>query len=244
MMGRTHAWTGAAAGAGLALALDLGPIPTLAAVAVCAGSALLPDTDHPDSTAAHCAGPISQLFASLVCFMAGGHRRGTHSLVGDGIFAGIVAYGMFSRQGALAALHAHFGPKHTPLGGSPLAWAGLFGTLVLAWILVVVYAGLVRVVIGYPPGWVDDLIPIPLAFLTLWQGGKLEWLPVAVFIGCLIHQVGDMLTPEGCPMLWPFTEHRFSVDLFTTNRWPEHLIVFPLTVFATGWLLATHAGLI
>src|SRR5690348_3710651 len=155
MMGRTHAWTGAAAGAAIAWGMNLGPIPTVVAVAVCAGSALLPDLDHPDSTAARCAGPISQLFAALVCWLAGGHRRGTHSLVGDAIFAGVVVYGMWSRQGALQALHAHLGPKHTPLGGSPLVWAGLVGTAVLAWILVVVYAGLVRVIVGYPPGWVD-----------------------------------------------------------------------------------------
>lgn len=89
MMGRTHALSGAVAGAGVAAwAYEPRPVIALAAV-VTAGAALLPDSDHPDGSVARTCGPLTQGFAWLVGKVSGGHRHLTHSLLGCATFTAI-----------------------------------------------------------------------------------------------------------------------------------------------------------
>src|SRR5699024_7224958 len=33
---------------------------------------------------------------------------------------------------------------------------------------------------------------------------QLWWLPLSVGMGCAIHILGDVLTAQGCPLLWPW----------------------------------------
>jgi membrane-bound metal-dependent hydrolase YbcI (DUF457 family) len=84
MMGKNHVNLGAllclAGGTGL-------PPQDLALLAVLgAGYSVLNDIDHPDSGVSRCLGPLTRATAWLVGKASGGHRNGTHSLVGAAVF--------------------------------------------------------------------------------------------------------------------------------------------------------------
>ena len=82
-MGRTHAASGSLAFAAAAPLLPtLGVQLSAVGVVAASGAALLPDLDHPGSTAARALGPATGALARLVAAASGGHRQGTHSLVG------------------------------------------------------------------------------------------------------------------------------------------------------------------
>jgi membrane-bound metal-dependent hydrolase YbcI (DUF457 family) len=50
-------------------------------------------------------------------------------------------------------------------------------------------------------------------------------IALAFAVGVAAHIVGDCLTPEGCPILWPLG-YRFSLHLFTTGtRWETLFVV-------------------
>src|SRR4051812_31579494 len=90
-MGRTHAVSGGlafAASAPLlpAVGVHLGAVGLLFGVVAAAGAALLPDLDHLGSSVARALGPVSSALARVVAVASGGHRQGTHSLVGVAVF--------------------------------------------------------------------------------------------------------------------------------------------------------------
>lgn len=95
-MGRTHALTGAmmfglaAPAVGTLTHLRAGEL--LLGSAVCAGAAVLPDIDHPGAGVSRTFGPITRGFSTLVQWLSGGHRHGTHSYAGSGVVA-LVAFG-------------------------------------------------------------------------------------------------------------------------------------------------------
>lgn len=67
MMGRTHAATGAAAGALIAPHIDASGVAMTALVAVSTGGyALLADLDHPNATASRLLGPITWLLSKML----------------------------------------------------------------------------------------------------------------------------------------------------------------------------------
>jgi membrane-bound metal-dependent hydrolase YbcI (DUF457 family) len=55
-----------------------------------------------------------------------------------------------------------------------------------------------------------------------WLPGPWPWLPLAVTAGCWLHLAGDLLTPRGCPLLWPLP-WRLEVPLIDidTSSWRE-----------------------
>jgi membrane-bound metal-dependent hydrolase YbcI (DUF457 family) len=199
-MGRSHALSGlvgwiAATTACTELArhvdqLDWLPTPGLytivAGAAISAGTALLPDIDHPTATAAKVLGPLTGRIAKLVARLGAwshratrtrydghdedGHRTITHT----GLFAvlarltvagGVWLGGPFAAAGALRALlPARVRPLHL------LAALGIAG--------VATVAGLTT-----GSGWM--------------------WLAVPATFGVVAHLLGDAITVEGCPLLWP-----------------------------------------
>lgn len=62
--------------------LDVGPIGVVTGAFMCAGAALLPDADHPNATIAHSLPPVSTVIVNGVGKVSGGHRHGTHSVLG------------------------------------------------------------------------------------------------------------------------------------------------------------------
>lgn len=96
-MGKTHALSGLAAGVAtlpaVIAALHPGPAGIALYLVGCTGAALLPDIDHPDASVSRSFGVCTQVFAWAVAHMAGGHRHGTHSYYGAGVFTLIAATG-------------------------------------------------------------------------------------------------------------------------------------------------------
>ena len=92
MLGRDHALSGSGSlvSRSLApLAVHLTGTQLAAGTVLTAGAALLPDFDEPGSTIARSAGFLTRGFAHAVRFAARGHRKGTHSLLGLGVFAAL-----------------------------------------------------------------------------------------------------------------------------------------------------------
>jgi membrane-bound metal-dependent hydrolase YbcI (DUF457 family) len=217
-MGRTHATSGALAflavlpllsQAGLSLTPLTLPVAALAA----AGAATLPDLDHPQATVSRSFGPVTVGLARRVSWCTGGHRGGTHSLVAvaalSGGAAGLDLTGALPRGLACAFLFA-------------LATAAvqlrLARPLLHTTICVAAAIGLVTLSAQHPvtPGV----------------------LPCAVGVGSAAHLVGDMLTAEGVPLLWPVSRRRFRIASLKTGGTIEQLLVGPglaLSALVLGW---------
>lgn len=157
-----------------------------------AGAALLCDIDHHNGTIAHSLpsiGPIPSPTAILCRFVgkiSGGHRHGTHSILG------IIAFTVLAFLAGLVNI---------PIKGHDVAiGSGIFALFLTAFTLKVFKVGksddwLLR--------WVGSL---GFAGLITWFFPS-EWtiLPVVVALGCLAHILGDMLTVGGVPWLYPWT---------------------------------------
>lgn len=203
MMGRTHALTGTGAGLGISLYLAHLPlVPTVFGTLICTGSALLPDMDHPRATAANTFGPLTRTMSWAVRTVSGGHRRGTHSLLGIMALGGVMLAGVEYRHTVPAQV-------------------------ALSVVLILALASLVRLL--KIPGIIDDLLPIPVVVgLVSFTNVSLVVVPWAVMLGCLTHALGDYLTLEGCPWLWPLSQKNFKLALFKTNGITERYVILPL----------------
>ncbi|MGO2933160.1 MAG: metal-dependent hydrolase [Microbacterium sp.] len=244
-MGASHALTGAAAWIAVtsttvpALGLmPLGSAEVLIGSVVCAGAALLPDADHPSSTVAY-AFPGGRVVTGALGALAGGHRKGMHSLLAV-LGIALAVYGLRFltitpegwdrplRLGAavVVAVCVAFGVKTL----------GFASSWLIAWI-----AGLASgAALGY-------LLPTVLV-----------WLPLCVAVGYLVHLIGDTLTVGGVPWLWPFMPtppERFSKHpvwgslwlsyggfalpiLGTTGSWREQLAMLAVVAY-TVWGAST-----
>lgn len=226
MMGTTHASSGVVAYlAVLPVLPGVHPPATVAlGVIAAAGAAMLPDLDHPKATVANCYGPPTRILASGIETISEGHRNGTHSLLGIGAFTaatvGLQQVGGWWLVGWLVLL---LGVGVTALGLAPTKQP-------------FAYLGLVAVGVLFLTG------------STGWANMPTDTVPHAVAIGCAAHIVGDMLTPEGCPLLWlpswlplpsglrKVTRYRFGVGLVKTERKVEAYVVAPALALVGLWL--------
>ncbi len=247
MKGAHHALCGAAAWVAVAstapYTLGWYPVTPLGVVTgtlVCAGAALAPDADHHDATIAHSLPPVSQWVCDLVGRLAGGHRNGTHSVLGVAVLVGIAwAAGKVTvTTDALGDLAVGAGVLSLLLVAFAARALGLVGRRRAdAWVLALALAGFVTV--AAPTAW--------------------DWLPVAVGVGAGVHVLGDMLTGGGVPLLWPWEPRpprwwrRSAVlnDVWTrggnfalpllgrTGSRREHALVAPLGAYAVYGVTAT-----
>jgi membrane-bound metal-dependent hydrolase YbcI (DUF457 family) len=113
-------------------------------------------------------------------------------------------------------------------------WAGLAGGW---WVLTPVFlvASLAIGTLYRSKGPRNEALAAGLALAVHLGEVRTDWLGLAIGLGCLAHVLGDMLTPERCPLLWP-SRRRYGIGLFTTDTWRER-------VFA-GLLVAANAVLI
>ena len=107
-------------------------------------------------------------------------------------------------------------------------------------------AGLRALYIG---GHHGDLFGIALAVLVLWQGWDLvevtSWhvpvLAVSVALGMLAHLAGDMLTHDGCPLLYPLSRYEFGLlpepVRITTNKLAERWVISPLLLIGLAYFI-------
>ena len=231
MLGRDHALTGAVVFAALGPALHVTGAHLAAGVVLTAGAGVLPDIDHPDSTIARSFGFLTEGFAWLVARLSGGHRHGTHSLLGIAVFtAGALAAGAYQLSG----------PTIGSAGHPAFSWHLVPAALILA----LLYSSALRALhIG---GHHGDLLGISGSVVTCYAGWDLFRLPVgswhvpmlavATALGCAAHIAGDELTHGGCPVFWPFSMHEFHLLpkplQITTAKLCETWIVFPLLLAA------------
>jgi membrane-bound metal-dependent hydrolase YbcI (DUF457 family) len=238
MLGRDHALSGAFAFAALAPTLHVTTAHLAAGVALTAGAGVLPDIDHPDSSIARSFGFLTEGFSWLIHKISGGHRHGTHSLIGIAVFT----------AGALAAGKYQLSWAQVP-GHSAFSWHMIPAALYMA----LIYSAALRALrIG---GHHGDLLGIGAAVITCYTGADLflltGWhvpvLALATGLGCAAHIAGDELTHGGCPVLWPFSQHEFHLLprplQITTAKLAETWIVFPLltcALFLAVWHATGH----
>ena len=235
MLGRDHALLGAVAGVGLAEPVarlahtHLPPGQVAAAGALCAGFALLPDIDEPGSTVSRKLGLFSEAVAGVTKKLAGGHRKATHSLWFAGGTAALI---WWLGQFALAApilVYACLALTLTMLVPARLVRRGsaaaLIGPVAAGWAVWRAQTG----------SWTTD--PTRVADPHTWT-----WLPVAAGIGVGLHLVGDMLTVEGVPLLWPARLRLAAPVLGHTDTAREQLVgaCLSLALVALAWVQVVH----
>jgi membrane-bound metal-dependent hydrolase YbcI (DUF457 family) len=229
MLGRDHALTGAVVFAALAPSLHVRAAYLAAGVVLTAGAGVLPDIDHPDSTISRSFGFLTEWFAWLVDKLSGGHRHGTHSLLGITVFTA-ASYG--------AGLYQLSEPKAAASGHLVFSWHIVPAALILA----LLYSAALRAL--HVGGHHGDLLGIAAALITCYTGADLTQLPVgpwhvpllaaATALGCAGHIAGDELTHGGCPLFWPVSMHEFHLLprplQITTAKLCETWVVFPLLI--------------
>lgn len=203
---------------GLELAGTSLSIPEIAAgTVVCAGASMLPDLDHPQATAARSLGPVTGVMSKALNTVAGGHRQGSHSL----LFAFLAAIG------TAWLLAATSGP-----------WAAL--------ILCFFFSSLALRVLTEASGLISGGLAALVAATLISLAPEADWLWLAIGIGCLLHMLGDILTPEGVPPLWPVSDWRLRFPIIGhTGDWREGviagacgiltLVLLATTVFIPLW---------
>ena len=210
MMGPSHALSGAAVWLSGSWALaHLGyaqtPLAIAVGTAVCAGGALFPDLDLSGKVTRNAGGAtVARTFGVFSLFVAecieklslgvyyatklsrdprrdNGHRTFTHTLP----FTALVGWGttaLCGHVGRWAVLGVVFFMVGLALRGLFDEWAQRAG-----WLIVTVVSAAVA--------WVT--------FLKLPADRGYPMLGLAVGVGCLVHILGDMITKNGVPILWP-----------------------------------------
>lgn len=202
--GPTHAMSGLAAWAAVtALASDhavgnLTPQAWFVGAALAAGGALLPDLDHPESTVSTTFGPVSLALSNVLNSVShgvyratrtrkdsnrkGGHRGLTHTLV-FAIIAAILTTAVVqtSKSWALPLLMFFF--CGLAVRGIMHEWSPRNDAL-----LITGTSALLTIICLK---WTDQTATSAAA------------CGVAVGIGCIAHYLGDAITEQGCPILWP-----------------------------------------
>lgn len=197
------------------------PLGVIAGALVTAGAALLPDADHRSATIAHSLPPVSRWVCEGIGAVSGGHRNGTHSLLGIAVFTAIAwVAGLWTMD------LPHFGSVHVG--------AGIVSLLLVAF---------AAKVLGILPDGVRKLpwvLSVPLAaFIALYAPHEQNWFPFAVALGSAVHIAGDMLTDGGCNPLWPIAirrPRRFSRVPLVAWVWHRGgRVAFPILGDAGSW---------
>ncbi len=190
-MGGHHAASGAAAWVAIASTgpYTLGWYPLdatgiLIGGMATAGTALVCDWDHRHSTVANSLSPLSNVIAVGIENASGGHRQGTHSVLGAAFFV-------------LLATLAGQVQVQTDWG---LLSVGA-GLLCMFMINIAAKALKLFPKAGFISNWIFALT---MAGLVTWYApDQWTWLPVSMLTGVVVHIVGDLITTGGVPLLWP-----------------------------------------
>ncbi|MCA5893510.1 metal-dependent hydrolase [Isoptericola sp. NEAU-Y5] len=255
MMGGHHAASGAAVWVAVTsttpIAFGWYPVSEIGVMTgalVCAGAALLPDADHHNGTIAHSLPPVSEGVTKLVSSLSGGHRNGTHSLLGIAVFTAIAwVMGMVSIR--------------TEAFGDVLVGPGIMAVLLIAFALRALK------LTGGRRWWTWTISVTLGAAVAVFAPEEWYWMPFCVGLGCAAHIVGDMLTTRGVPLLWPLKfrsptwvrRYRWmpfddvwrdggnlSVPILgDAGSWREWVFMTPVSAYAilgVGWAMLDQMG--
>lgn len=213
MMGPTHALSAGVVFLAVAAPLShyvhhLTPLTAVVGTAVAAGAGLLPDLDHPNATPARAFGPISAGAAWTIGKLGRGHRHGTHSIIGIGVFSGL----------AVAATHN--------------IWTLMF----TIWLCIGLgVRALWKRPANRPNGKLDyrDIAGILhaavaafIAYQLVHSKVDMHVVPWAITIGYIVHLIGDSMTEMGVNWLWPYPK-RFRIASIDTGKNVEKWVVVP-----------------
>ena len=165
---------------------DVSPIAVVTGALVTAGAAMVPDADHHNATIAHSLPPLSNVMCAGIGKISGGHRHGTHSIVG------IVAFVVIAWLAGLVTVETDF-------FGTIYPGAGILSVLLVAFA-----AKALKII---PDGMRKSPWAVGLSigtFITLFAPQEQGWFPVAMGLGVIVHILGDMMTTEGCNLAWPW----------------------------------------
>lgn len=182
--------------------LEISPWSVASGAIVTAGAALLPDADHHNATIAHSLPPISEKLCRALSLMFGGHRKGTHSLVGVAFFTAVAFAASFLSEILAAGLRTA-GLERAAGVVEPLQ----IGPAIIATLLVTFAAKALHILpdsarrmawgIGLGAG----------AFVLFAGADNNVWFPISVALGSAVHILGDQLTNDGVNWLWPVRIH-------------------------------------
>lgn len=171
--------------------LHTSPEVALTGSVVCAGAALVPDMDHHSGTIAYSLPPLTKVACAGVETISGGHRHGTHSILG------ILAFTLLTWIASFFTINIE--------GRTVAIGAGLIVVPLVAFAMKAL-----RIRLGSRGSILNTAIGPWLVSLgtagaaTYFLDERWTWLPVAVGLGALIHCLGDALTIQGVPWLWPW----------------------------------------
>jgi membrane-bound metal-dependent hydrolase YbcI (DUF457 family) len=80
---------------------------------------------------------------------------------------------------------------------------------------------------------------------STWAPGVIGQLPAAVAAGCWLHVLGDLLTPEGVPLLWPWPRRATVPVIGRTGGWGETWVLGPtlgVLVVGLAWVRLSAVG--
>lgn len=177
---------------------SLGPKELLAGTIVCAGASVLPDLDHPQATITNSLGPVTRTISKVLCPIVGGHRNGTHSILFCALMALITS---------------------TALSATSSVWP--------AFLIAMFCAALMLHTLADMEGIGGVALSAIIGMLVVTLAPNPDWIWLAVTLGCILHLIGDFLTPEGVPLLWPINKTRFKMPVVGhTGDWRENGISF------------------
>lgn len=211
---------------------DISPVGVITGALVTAGAALLPDADHHNATIAHSLPPLSNAMCAGIGKVSGGHRHGTHSIIG------IIAF-------VVVAWLAGMWTIETELFGTIFPGAGIMSVLLVS------FAAKALKIIP------DRMRKSPWAvgltvgfFIALFAPEEQFWFPISMGVGVIVHILGDMMTTGGCNLAWPFTikPPKFWTKLpVLKDCWKKNgYLAFPVLGNAGStreWLLLIPIGL-
>lgn len=148
---------------------------------------MLPDLDHPQATISRSLGPLTRILSAATEAVSGGHRQATHSLLG------VLVFTAFTWVLTLA--------QDAELGRAMLGvWLSLL-FVSAATALQLPCPRILRIAVGIGGA-------VLLVVASTQQAFTLDVVIWAVGVGAAAHVIGDLLTREGCPLLWPLSRRR------------------------------------
>lgn len=225
--------------------MNVSPVGVVTGALVTAGAALIPDADHHNATIAHSLPPLSNAMCAGIGAAAGGHRHGTHSIIGIAVFA-FIAW--------LAGLWT----MHSDVFGTIYLGAGALSVLLIAFA-----ANALKIIpdrMRKSPWAVGIAIG---AFIALFAPQEQGWFPLAMGVGVIVHVLGDMMTTGGCNLTWPVTikppkalshlpvinwmwkpNGYFAIPVLgNAGSWREWLLLVPIGLYAVLGVGTTLIGL-
>lgn len=238
----SHVATAAEAQAYLSTVLGQSPLQMAVHVAAAGGAGALCDLDCYGSAASRSFGTGTEALSWAVAKAAHGHRNGTHTVIGDFVFAGAAALAL-----ALEPYKVSFPvSRHIPFLPATVA-VSVGGVLLWLYLCLLFGAGLKAM------SWrwfrhdhVREFWACAAASAVVAFGWDLPGITMAVLLGTFIHCAGDSITKEGVAWFEPFSRHRFHFGIperfcITTGHWVERIVVDKLIVWgAAAWFLWIH----